>query len=199
MQRDWSTGKASSSFIKSSQLFKVPKNEIFVTINVQGGASVLTQNRQVIWVNWGLTEHDLETMPAGVQSSFARATINNDERQVRLGLGVDLGDGKGRMLVADEWNSLIYSPLAAVVDAADIHTPKNRMSALWSTEQPLWKHLQSAGKKTLLFAGVNTDHCVLGTLTDAWNAGWDCVMINDCCATATENAKEVCVGNISVS
>lgn len=158
-----------------------------------------TNSSQVIWVNWGLTEHDLEIMPPGIQSSFARATINSDEKQARHGLGVDLGDGKGRMLVAGEWNSQIYSPLAIEVNTADIHTPKNRMSALWSKGQPLWKHLERVGKKTLLFAGVNTDHCVLGTLTDAWNAGWDCVMINDCCATATENAKEVCLQNISVS
>jgi len=31
---------------------------------------------------------------------------------------------------------------------------------------------------------------VLGTLTNAYNAGWDVVMINDCCATTTDQGKE---------
>lgn len=53
--------------------------------------------------------------------------------------------------------------------------------------------------ETVFFAGVNTDQCVLGTLTDAYNAGWGCVLVDDCCATTTEGGKEVCLHNVSVS
>lgn len=156
---------------------------------------------QIIWLNWGLTDADLATMPAGVLRGFARAMINGDKPAA--GLGVDLGAGQGRCLVAGAWNSEIYEPLAAAaVQPEDVHCAKNRMSGLWSEDQPLWKYLVSeAGrdKKTLLFAGVNTDQCVLGTLTNAYNAGWDCVMIEDCCATGTPGATEVCLYNIGVS
>lgn len=31
------------------------------------------------------------------------------------------------------------------------------------------------------------------------DAGWDCVMIEDCCATTTPGASEVCAYNIGVS
>lgn len=150
-------------------------------------------------MNWGLTKQDLDVMPAGVHKGFARSIIDSDGKNTRKGLGLDLGSGQGRTLVAGEWNSLIYPPLAAAMNAADIHAPKNRMSGMWTPEQPLWKYLESDGKKTLLFAGVNTDQCVLGTLADAYNAGWDCVMIDDCCATTTENAHDVCLRNVSVS
>lgn len=40
---------------------------------------------------------------------------------------------------------------------------------------------------------------VLTTSHSAYNAGWDCVMIDDCCGTPTENGKEVCLYNVGVS
>ncbi len=123
-----------------------------------------------------------------------RAALTADNPPSAAGLGVDMGDGKGRTLVAGEWNSAIYWPLLAEAQAAgDSACSKNRMSGLWSASQPLWRHLEAASKKTLLFAGVNTDQCVLGTLADAYNAGWDCLLVDDCCATTTPGAgKCVC-------
>lgn len=47
------------------------------------------------------------------------------------------------------------------------------------TNIPVAKHWEKEGKegkKTLLFTGMNTDQCVLGTLVDAYSGGWDCVM-----------------------
>lgn len=154
---------------------------------------------QIVWVNWGLTDADLASMPAGVLRGFARAMITGDKPTA--GLGVDLGNGQGRCLVAGEWNSEIYDPLLAAVKPEDVHVAKNRMSGLWTESQPLWQYLEGEGKdkKTLLFAGVNTDQCVLGTLTNAYNAGWDCVMVEDCCATGTPGATEVCLYNVGVS
>ncbi|KKY36200.1 putative isochorismatase hydrolase [Diaporthe ampelina] len=151
---------------------------------------------QVAWLNWGLTDLDLAAMPAGVARGFARAVVDGDKGSA--GLGVDLGGGKGRCLVAGEWNAEIYGPLGSAVDEVDdVRCAKNRMSGLWCEGQPLWRYLEKSGKKTLLFAGVNTDQCVLGTLTDAYNAGWDCVLVEDACATKTEGAAEVCLTNIA--
>lgn len=187
---------------------------------------------RVVWLNWGLTDADLDGsggggggLPAGVAHGFARGVVTGERE--RAGLGVDLGGGRGRCLVAGEWNSEIYGPLVeagAVWEGTDVRCAKNRMSGLWAESQPLWRYLseeeeeeeaavvgeegeggkRGRGKRkkkttTLLFAGVNTDQCVLGTLADAYNAGWDCVMVEDCCATTTEGAREVCLSNVSVS
>lgn len=194
---------------------------------------------RVVWLNWGLTDADLDgRMPAGVLHGFARRWITGEEGEeeeaaaavaARGGLGVDLGGGRGRCLVAGSWNAEIYGPLAAGAAPegedgveGDVHCAKNRMSGLWTESQPLWRYLSEeeeveveeqgeggkgrgmeGGKRkkttTLLFAGVNTDQCVLGTLVDAYNAGWDCVLLEDCCATTTEGAREVCLSNVSVS
>ena len=143
-------------------------------------------------------------MPAAVHRAFARQTIAanpvpGEPTPPRRGLGADLGDSQGRTLVAGEWNSAIFEPLQAHVLPADMHCAKNRMSGMWMAEQPLRKYLTAAGKKTLLFGGVNTDQCVLGTLADAYTAGWDCILVEDCCGTPTPGAREVCLLNASVS
>ena len=72
------------------------------------------------------------------------------------------------------------------------------MSGMWNHDQPLWKTLVAEKKRTVLFAGVNTDQCVLGTFVDAYNAGWNVVILEDCCGTPTPGAKEVTLYNIKV-
>lgn len=139
---------------------------------------------QVIWLNWGLTDDDLATMPAGVLRGFASRMISapQEGEEKEFGLGVDLGSGMGRTLCEGAWNSAIYEGLlqeTVVVDKErDVFVAKNRMSGLWCESQPLWKYLkgelegregEGRDKETLLFAGVNTDQCVLGTLTNAYS------------------------------
>ena len=113
--------------------------------------------------------------------------------------GDDLTDGMGGVLMRGSWNADIYAPLKELVQPEDVHCPKNRLSGMWSDEQPLKKYLVESGKRTLIFTGVNTDVCVLGTLADAAYSGWDCVAVEDACATMTTEAHEVCINNIEVS
>jgi len=143
----------------------------------------------------------MKTLPAGVQRGFMNDTLQatNSARRPWTGLGSDLGDGKGRCLFAGTWNADIYPSLKAHVLPSDLHCAKNRMSGLWSPEQPLWKTLKAEKKNTILFTGVNTDQCVLGTFVDGYNAGWACVMVEDCCGTTTEGGKEVTLYNVAVS
>lgn len=137
---------------------------------------------KIIWCNWGLTDTDLKEMPAGVLRGFASRMISSEEEgegqsnRKRYGLGEDLGEGMGRTLFEGAWNSQIFEGdgLGDVVDREkDIFVTKNRMSGLWCESQPLWRYLRETeegkGKETLLFAGVNTDQCVLGTLTNAYS------------------------------
>lgn len=156
---------------------------------------------KVIWLNWGLTDEDLQTLPAGVRRGFMKDIILNSSSPIKsyTGLGSDLGDGKGPCLMAGSWNADIYPPLKALVKPEDLQCAKNRMSGMWSEEQPLFKTLTREGIETAMFTGVNTDQCVGGTLVDAYNKGWNCVMIDDCCGTTTVGGKEVFFHNISSS
>ncbi|KAI0426036.1 Isochorismatase-like protein [Xylaria sp. FL1042] len=162
---------------------------------------------QIIWLNWGLTEQDIRTMPPAVDRSFASQLMNEKEDgkmpegtgQSRRGLGSDMGSGRGKLLKADSWNAELYDPLLQVSDnMQDIFCDKNRMSGLWSETTELHQAIEGEFV-TLLFAGVNTDQCVLGTLVDAYNRGFDCVMLDDCCATKTPGGKESTIWNVSRS
>ncbi|KAI1774504.1 isochorismatase [Hypoxylon cercidicola] len=153
---------------------------------------------KVIWLNWGLSEEDLSSMPAATERSFARSLVTPslDNKQARNGFGSDMGEERGRLLMSGSWNAKLYDPLqdASRTDL-DIFCDKNRISGLWNGDTPLAKALVAGGYRTLLFAGVNTDQCVLGTLADAYYRGWDCIMLEDCCATKTPGGHDVTIYN----
>ncbi|MDN5680221.1 MAG: cysteine hydrolase, partial [Ewingella sp.] len=67
--------------------------------------------------------------------------------------------------------------------AGDISVDKYRMSGFKDTE--LDSILRNLNVTTLLFAGVNADQCVLCTLQDANFQGYDCLLLEDCCATTS--------------
>lgn len=164
--------------------------------------------------------------PADAEAEDGHPITSPTSPPVPAGLGADMGGGKGRALMEGSWNAALYPPLAESVAKAggglDSWVAKDRMSGLWSPHTALFTHLSRSGLdeqpgpgsgsrkgqppgdakqkkiRTLLFAGVNTDQCVLGTLTDAYSWGWDCILVEDCCATTTPGGQEVTVLNCSV-
>jgi nicotinamidase-related amidase len=56
---------------------------------------------------------------------------------------------------------------------------------LWSDKSALGDFLEQEGIRSLLFAGVNTDQCVGGTLQDAFSKGFDCVLLRDAVGTSS--------------
>lgn len=100
------------------------------------------------------------------------------------------------------WNAELYGPLKDAAQAQplddNILVAKDRVSGFWKGDTEFARELAKRGIKTLLFAGVNTNQCVLGTLLDAYFRGFDCVLLDDCCATTTPGAKEVVGLDVSV-
>jgi nicotinamidase-related amidase len=127
----------------------------------------------IVWVNWG-NRPDLANMPPN---------------QIHLykpgGSGVGLGDplpGSGApVLQKDSWAAAIVDEL--VPEPTDLRVDKYRISGFWDT--PLDSILRNLQVRTVLFAGVNTDQCVLCTLQDANFLGYGCVLLSDCCATTS--------------
>ncbi|GAB7349759.1 hypothetical protein MBLNU459_g0486t1 [Dothideomycetes sp. NU459] len=233
---------------------------------------------RVIWLNWGLDDADVETMPPAVKRAFGFEAVpdNSDEPPTDAGgggaaaaedaddlfkegrgIGVDkdgsprhvgghtlLENGKdgriykglgssigtltlpvpseagsghcsssgsssssttttidaGRLLYRGSWNAALFPPLDALFAAGaalprtpDVWIHKNRMSGLWGATTPLQAFLESQGIRSLLFAGVNTDQCVSGTLTDAFSKGFDCVLLGDACGTTSPGFAQECI------
>lgn len=148
----------------------------------------------ILWLNWGLTEKDIDEMPPTIIRGFSMDD-NFEGGRESPGLGVNLGsveldDGStieaGKMLMRDEWNSKTYSTLAEEAKPNDMKVWKNRLSGFWGGTEV--EHvLKARGIRTLIFAGCNTDQCVASSLNDAAWRGWDCLLLRD--GTATTSPK----------
>jgi nicotinamidase-related amidase len=132
----------------------------------------------VLWVNWGNRPDKLNLSPSALH------VYNSDGRSVGLGdalLSVPAGHQANRVLEAGSWGAAVVQEL--VKAHSDISIDKFRMSGFFDT--CLDSVLRNLGIKTLLFAGVNADQCVLATLMDANFLGYDCVLLEDCTATTS--------------
>lgn len=137
--------------------------------------------------------------------------LTENGKPVRLyrGLGseiglVELSDGTtvdgGRLLMRDTWNASLppsllgtYQSGASLNQIPDVWIHKNRMSGLWGASTPATDFFGKEGIRTLLFAGVNTDQCVSGSLQDAYSKGFDCVLLKDACGTTSPNFAQECI------
>ncbi|THD44715.1 MAG: cysteine hydrolase [Bradyrhizobium sp.] len=127
----------------------------------------------VIWVNWG-NRPDLMNMPPNQIHLYKTSGVG-------VGLGDPLPANGARVLEKDSWAAAVVDELAPL--PSDIKVDKHRISGFWDT--PLDSILRNLGVRTILFAGCNTDQCVLHSLTDANFLGYGCVLVEDCCATSS--------------
>lgn len=127
----------------------------------------------VIWLNWG-NRPDLANLEPPVLHVFKKSASDP-------GIG-EAVPGKGApLLEKNSWGAAVVDGLEPL--PGDIHVDKFRISGFWDT--PLDTILRNLGVKTIFFAGVNTDQCVLHTLTDANFSGYGCVLLEDCCGTTS--------------
>jgi nicotinamidase-related amidase len=141
-------------------------------------AALRSQEVPVIWLNWGIRPDRLNLSP-GTRLTFHQA-----------GSGTGLGDPMRNPCSPGSQTPVLQKDSlgAAVVDElspapSDIFVDKHRISGFWDT--PLDSILRNLGVRTLLFAGVNADECVLATLMDANFHGYDTLMLEDCVGTTS--------------
>jgi len=127
----------------------------------------------VIWVNWG-NRPDLANMPPNQLHLYK-------PHGTGLGLGDPLPHNGAPVLQKDSWAAAVVDELPQ--EPQDIKVDKYRISGFWDT--PLDSILRNLGIRSIFFAGVNTDQCVLHSLTDANFLGYGCIMLEDCCATSS--------------
>ncbi|PQE27030.1 isochorismatase family protein [Rutstroemia sp. NJR-2017a BBW] len=152
-----------------------------------------------------IREKEQELRNDSEKASSSSGSVTPPTKGLGLSIGpVTLADGTtvdgGRLLMRNTWNTALPPDLDAVFkegqqlpDKPDIWLHKSRISGLGQTGGNQWnvQALQEAGIKTLLFAGTKTDVCVLSSLLDAWNTGFDVVLLRDACGTTSpECAKE---------
>jgi ureidoacrylate peracid hydrolase len=90
---------------------------------------------------------------------------------------------KKPICVRGTWDADIVAEVAP--QPGDHVVIKRRDSAFHDTEIKVW--LSSLGIDTLIFSGIDTSICVETSLRDAFNLGYDVVLISD--ATVSNNRK----------
>ncbi|HVO47794.1 MAG TPA: isochorismatase family cysteine hydrolase [Steroidobacteraceae bacterium] len=138
-------------------------------------AAMRAKGVPIIWLNWGVRADRLNLSP-GTHHPF-----NPTGRGA--GLSGELTGVKRthHLLRQGGWGAQIIEEL--VQDSTDIRVDKHRISGFWDT--PLEAILRNQDVTTLMFAGINADHCVLGTLMDANFHGFDTILLEDCTATTS--------------
>ncbi|MET0269792.1 MAG: isochorismatase family cysteine hydrolase [Sphingomonas sp.] len=129
----------------------------------------------VIWLNWGVRP-DRANLSPGTQHPF-----NPNGEGPGLAGEMTFAGRTYSVLQAGEWGARLLDGLDH--EDGDIMIEKHRISGFYDT--PLDAILKNHDVSTLLFAGVNADHCVLGTLMDANFHGYDTIMLEDCVATTS--------------
>jgi ureidoacrylate peracid hydrolase len=127
----------------------------------------------IVWLNWGNRPDRLNLSPSLLHVYKPNGT--------GVGIGDPLPANGEAVLQKSSWAAAVVDEL--VVADGDIRVDKYRMSGFWDT--PLDSILRNLRIDTLAFAGVNADQCVFCTLTDANFLGYDCVFLEDCCATTS--------------
>jgi nicotinamidase-related amidase len=149
----------------------------------------------IVWLNWGNRPDRLNLSPSLLH------VYNADG--VSVGLGDPLPKNGAPVLEKGSWAAAVVDELP--IAPGDVCVDKYRMSGFWDT--PLEAILRNLRVDTLFFAGVNADQCVIWTLADANFLGYDCIMLEDCCATtspgfcwdATLYNVRQCLGFVAIS
>ena len=168
------------NFFLSEKLGRGPGGRAAVqplTKAIRAGRSL---GMEVIWVNWGVRP-DLANIPPSILRMFRKS-------DVYPGLGNELPDGLGPMLTKGSWSAELLPELERVRKETDVWVDKNRLSGFYGTD--LDQILRSKDIDTLFFAGVNTDQCVLGTMSDANCLGYDSILLSDCTAATSPHGYE---------
>jgi len=94
--------------------------------------------------------------------------------------------------VRGTWDAQIIDEIKPIED--DYIIIKRRDSAFQDTELRMW--LQSIGINVLVFCGIDTSICVETSLRDAFNLGYDIILISDATASGIKNHYETTLARV---
>ena len=127
----------------------------------------------VVWLGWGNRADLMNLNPTVLHAG--------DPEGRGAGYGAVPEGGRAPVLRKGGWGARVCDDLKPA--RGDIRVDKYRLSGFWDNE--LDSVLRNLDARTLLFAGVNLDRCVLATMQDAGFLGYDCILVDDCAATTS--------------
>jgi nicotinamidase-related amidase len=117
----------------------------------------------------------------GIECIFARIACHTNDGRDRS-LSQKMPGWNNLLLPKNEWDSQIVPELAPRGD--EITVTKTTDSALTGTNLRLILH--NLGIKTVVCAGIFTDQCVSSTVRSLADESYQVIVLEDCCAAASE-------------
>ncbi|TFG76364.1 MAG: cysteine hydrolase [Thermodesulfobacteriales bacterium] len=96
------------------------------------------------------------------------------------------------LCIKDTWDADIIDEIYP--KPKDYIVEKRRDSVFQDTEFELW--LRSFGADTIIFTGIDSYICVESSARDAFNKGYDVIMLSDCVASREENLHKASLTQI---
>jgi len=116
-------------------------------------------------------------------------------RSERIGAGIGDTSAAGRILVKGSKGWQIVPDLTPQDDEPVIDKPGK--GAFYATDLDLI--LRSRGIQNLILSGVTSDVCVSTTIREANDRGYECLMLEDCCAAVDEKNHLSTISSIQMS
>lgn len=171
-----------NDFCHSNGWFATSGTDIAYARDVIGNVSALVTSARgrklpVIHLHWGVRGDTLELS----HSQLLFGTRFGE----RKGYGESTAAGY-RILVHGEWGAEAIEELRPSEEDIVVH--KSRFSGFWHTE--LDAILRRLDITTLLFAGINTERCVMATLQDASFLGYNVLLMEEAVSTPSPEVSE---------
>lgn len=126
----------------------------------------------------------------GMPVIYVRVSRRPDLRDApRPPLGTPAGAGGAPSLIEGSEGAAVVTELAPRPE--DIVVTKHTTSPFHTTD--IGVYLRRFGITTLILTGYSTTGVVEGTLRDARDQDYDCVVVRDCCAAATVQEHDTCM------
>lgn len=116
----------------------------------------------------------------GHRTDLADLTEAKRRRSERTGAPIGTEGPMGRLLIRGEYGHDMVDELQP--EAGEPVIDKPGYGAFYQTDLELI--LANAGIETLIFTGVTTNVCVQSSLREAIDRGFECITVEDCCATS---------------
>ena len=97
-------------------------------------------------------------------------------------------------MVEGTWGAEIHADTKPL--PGELVIEKRRISGFYGTD--LQNVLQAFGVTTLVFTGVVTTYSVEGTVRDAADRGWACVVAEDCASTGSEEGHQASLQSLGL-
>jgi nicotinamidase-related amidase len=129
---------------------------------------------------------------AGIPVIHVTVTFRRDRADVIDNCGFFHAVREMPVLKEGSWGAAIHDELRPQPE--DLLVVKKRISAFAGT--PLELLLRSLGRTTLVLTGVATNFVIEGTARDACDAGYQVIILEDCCAAGSEETHRFSVEKI---